>query len=201
MSDADPADAAQPQVDWGALLAEVHARRDAARPEDFDWTPEGGDTLAAQVHTRRRELWAAPISWADVIMGSRALLDAQDSGAAGGTAHVVLSFDPRVDAAPMLLDFVARQIMLIWETPEAAQTPVGRWCARLRDGTLSRTRPYLRIPDALTCGYAMFVTPTTFIRAHLPKGRMRFERLPVFAQRAPDGWLMPVPSALAGSIA
>lgn len=183
-------------IDWRALMAEVRAQRDARAVDDFEWIAADGDLLAREVYNRRALLWTAPIVWGDPILASNRLLQAHETQADGGSANLVLSFDARVESAPEILDFVARQIVAVWETPISAGSPLGRWCERLRTGELGSKRSLQRLPDALANGYAVFAASTTFAAAHLPGGRMQFNRLPVFAERDPDGWVMPVPVAL-----
>lgn len=183
-------------IDWRALLDEVRAARDAQSVDDFEWIASDGDLLAQEIYDRRARLWSAPIIWGDPILASNRLLKAHETDAKGGSAHLVLSFDARVDTAPEILDFVARRIVSMWESTDSQRSPLGRWCERLRSGSLASARPLQRLPDTLSNGYAVFATSTVFASAHLPGGRMQFDRVPVFADREPDGWVMPVPAAL-----
>ena len=183
-------------IDYKAALAEVQARHKASHVDAFDWVTDDADPLLADVYARRAELWQAPIIWGDPLLASNRLLSAHETEIASGTAYVLLSFDPRVAGAPEILDFVARQIVLQWESSKGDGAPLAAWCARLRLGNLSDHRRLQRLPDCIANGYAIFGTSTAITLAHLPDQEMRFNRLPVFAQREAEGGVMPVPAQL-----
>lgn len=174
---------------WRAWLAEAYTKRAAAAPEDFDWSwPWDRFPRLERQWVQREALRAAPIVWGVACLA----FTERDQSEAYNPATLVYSADPQLLAAPERLDGIGSRLGALWDEGPCPAF-LEPWRARLRGGDLDTSRP---APEAICGPYAVFVSRTIVVRAHLPGERMRFDLMPVLALPEPASPVMILPAKL-----